>query len=55
MCRTPDRRDRRSLLPRLVTTQVGTSDPACPERNMSRRYMTNGAMRKKLGVLLQLK
>ncbi len=51
----PDRRDRRSLLPRLVTTQVGTSDPACPERNMSRRYMTNGAMRKKLGVLLQLK
>ena len=40
-----DRRDRRSLLPQLVTTQVGTSDPACPGRDMSRPYMADGAMR----------
>ena len=43
-----DRRDRRSLLSQLVTTEVGTSDPACPGRDMSRPYMTNGAMRGKI-------
>ena len=30
-----DRRDRRSLPPRLVTTQVGTSDLACPQRHVA--------------------